>query len=81
MMDDGITRLGTGTARQTTIFPDVTRPITEIGFGVDWVLFTHAARVRANIGVEWQNWDNYSQENGPVDVGFAGVVMGLGIDY
>ena len=46
------------------------------------------AAITAHVGVEWQNWANYTDYSGnvangllPVDVGFAGIVGGLAINY
>ena len=62
---------------------DTTRPVTELGFGLqyrncNWVV--HG-------GFEWQNWGNYTSagilnaDGEAHDVGFAGFVVGAGLNF
>ena len=78
MMDDGnFDKMGGKTENDTT------RPVTELGFGLqyrncNWVV--HG-------GFEWQNWGNYTSvgeknlDGEAHDVGFAGFVVGAGLNY
>lgn len=63
---------------------DVTRPITEIAFGVAY----GSCNWNVHAGLEWQNWANYTE--GPAflnldqevnDIGFAGFVLGGELTY
>ena len=62
---------------------DVTRPIPELGFG----LLYRSCNLVAHAGVEWQNWGNYTSnglvnlDGEPHDIGFAGFVVGAGLNY
>lgn len=65
---------------------DVTRNITEIGFGYKHsACLPNGSIMTARAGVEWQNWDHYVEAHGADDTteaaGFGGFVFGGQVTY
>ena len=70
------------------VLSDTTVGVTEIGFGYIYSqCLRSGAKVSANFGVEWQNWYNYSNTmdtqvdiRSSEDVGFGGMLVGIGLE-
>ena len=62
---------------------DVVVGMTEIGFGYESTLLSGCYCVTGYAGIEWQQWHDYlNDEDGhATDVGFAGIVLGISVDY
>ena len=67
---------------------DVTQGMTEIAMGLEYSSCIGHALLTTSLAAEWQNWYNFSAEydfqfdaDGPSDVGFGGIVLGISLDY
>lgn len=64
---------------------DVTRRITEFGFGWEITKCLGRASVTGSVGTEWQFWSNYvggrAFLNETEDVGFDALVLALAVDF
>lgn len=71
-----------------TLLENTNRSQTELAFGWQGSWFTRGGSIATiNTGYEWQNWRNYEPydfgnalQTGN-DVGFAGIVVGLGLNF
>ena len=65
--------------------------MAEIAMGCEISRCVGCAVVNASVAAEWQHWTNFTAEldpaqsnsllAGPADVGFGGIVVGVGVEY
>lgn len=65
---------------------DTVQSVLEMGGGYQYCTHIGHTLVTAKVGVEWQQWMNYSDSldfgwNSPTDVGFGGFVLGVGAEF
>jgi hypothetical protein len=90
--DKRILNIDGAVVNQALTLLDTTYVVTEIAWGYETnYQLANGATLFSRLGVEWQNWANYSNQfdfvtgeeffDGPSDIGFAGFTVSAGLTY